>query len=92
MRLGPKYNVEKVDDIVKIMEFGVMMTPALAVDGVVKAAGKVLTPEEIIAFCQEKMARFMVPKDVIIIDQLPMNPHGKIIKSKLREKLELEDF
>jgi len=29
------------------MEFGVMITPALAVDGVVKTAGKVLSPDEI---------------------------------------------
>jgi small redox-active disulfide protein 2 len=48
VRLGPEYSVEKVDDIVKIMEFGVMMTPALAVDGVVKVTGKILSPEEII--------------------------------------------
>lgn len=33
--------VEKVDDIMKIMEFGVMVTPALVVDGVVVVKGKV---------------------------------------------------
>ncbi len=45
--LGNEYEVEKVNDIEKIMSFGVMTTPALAVDGVVKAAGKLLTPDEI---------------------------------------------
>jgi small redox-active disulfide protein 2 len=44
---GIQYELEKVTDITKIMGFGVMMTPALAVDGVVKAVGKVLSPEEI---------------------------------------------
>lgn len=39
--------VEKITDVREIMEFGVMMTPALAVEGVVKAAGKVLSPDEI---------------------------------------------
>lgn len=39
--------IEKVDDIEKIMSFGVMSTPALAIDGVVKAAGKILTSDEI---------------------------------------------
>jgi small redox-active disulfide protein 2 len=37
----------KVSDIGKIVEYGVMMTPALAVDGVVISAGKVLSKDEI---------------------------------------------
>jgi small redox-active disulfide protein 2 len=45
--LGIPYRMEKVTDIVKIMSFGVMMTPALAVDGVVKVSGKIPPPEEI---------------------------------------------
>ena len=45
--LGIQYEMEKVTDINKIMEFGVMMTPALAVDGVVKSVGKVLSPDDI---------------------------------------------
>jgi small redox-active disulfide protein 2 len=45
--LGDEYEVEKVDDINKILEFGIMMTPALAVDGEVKKVGKVLSEEEI---------------------------------------------
>ena len=39
--LGIEYTIEKVTDISEIMKFGVMMTPALAVDGVVKVVGKV---------------------------------------------------
>jgi small redox-active disulfide protein 2 len=39
--LGVAYTLEKVTDINQIMSFGVMMTPALAVDGVVKVVGKV---------------------------------------------------
>lgn len=45
--LGSEYEVEKVTSIKDIMNFGVMMTPALAVDGEVKAVGKVLSPDEI---------------------------------------------
>lgn len=40
-------DVEKVEDIAMIMKFGVLMTPALVIDGVVKASGKVLTVGEI---------------------------------------------
>ena len=44
---GIEARVEKVSDIKAIIGFGVMMTPALAIDGEVKVAGKVLKPEEI---------------------------------------------
>lgn len=39
--------IGKVTDIDKITEYGVMMTPALAVDGTVVSAGKVLSADEI---------------------------------------------
>ena len=45
--LGIEYELEKVTDINEIMKFGVMMTPALAVDGEVKVAGKVPTVDAI---------------------------------------------
>jgi len=45
--LGIEASVEKVEDINVITGFGVMMTPALAVDGEVKAVGKLCSPEEI---------------------------------------------
>ena len=45
--LGIAYEIEKVKDIEKIMAFGVMMTPALVVNGVVKVVGKVPSPQEI---------------------------------------------
>ncbi len=45
--LGIEYQIEKVTDINEIMKFGVMMTPALVVDGQVKVVGKVLSPEQI---------------------------------------------
>ncbi len=41
------YELEKVTDINQIMAAGVMLTPALVVDGVVKVAGKVPTVDEI---------------------------------------------
>ena len=44
--LGLVYRLEKVTDIQAIMGFGVMMTPALAVDGVVKVSGRVPSTEE----------------------------------------------
>ena len=45
--------IVKVTDINEIMEFGVMMTPALAIDGDVKSVGKVLSKTQIIEMLQK---------------------------------------
>ena len=44
---GIECEVVKVTDINEIMKFGVMLTPALAIDGQVKTVGKVPSPDEI---------------------------------------------
>ena len=44
---GIEVEIEKVTDIKKIMDYGVMVTPGLVVDGKVKSVGKVPSPEEI---------------------------------------------
>lgn len=45
--LGVDYELEKITDINEITAFGVMMTPALAVDGQVKVAGKLPALDEL---------------------------------------------
>ena len=45
--LGIEHQLEKVTDIAQIISFGVMMTPALAVDGQVKVAGNIPSIEEL---------------------------------------------
>ena len=45
--LNIQAEIGKITDIVKIAEYRVMMTPALAVDGTVVSAGKVLSKDEI---------------------------------------------
>ena len=42
-----EYELEKITQINDIMKMGVMMTPAVAIDGEVKVVGKVASPEEI---------------------------------------------
>ena len=44
---GTGVELEKITDLARIMSFGVMSTPALAIDGRVKAAGRVLSVDEI---------------------------------------------
>ena len=45
--LGIEFEIEKVTDINKIIGFGVMITPAIAIDGEVKSTGKVLSIDAI---------------------------------------------
>jgi len=45
--LGIEYELEKVTAVKDIMSFGVMVTPALAVDGEVKVAGRVPSIDEL---------------------------------------------
>jgi long-chain acyl-CoA synthetase len=52
---------------------------------VVRAEGAEPTPEELIAWCRERLAAFKCPKSVDFVDVLPRNPSGKILKRELRD-------
>ncbi|QOG12762.1 thioredoxin family protein [Arcobacter sp. FWKO B] len=53
-KVGGFHEVKKVEDIVEIMNYGVMSTPALVIDGVVKSSGKMLSVDEVVAFMNAK--------------------------------------
>jgi fatty-acyl-CoA synthase len=43
--------------------------------------------DELLAFCDEKLARYKIPKSVRTVDELPRNAAGKVLKRSLREEL-----
>ena len=51
---------------------------------VVRRPGHSLTSDELIAFAQQQMAKFKVPKTVDFVDALPRNTSGKVLKRELR--------
>jgi small redox-active disulfide protein 2 len=51
--LGLDYELVKIQDINEITQMGVMVTPALAIDGVVKLVGKVPSAEDIVPLLQQ---------------------------------------
>lgn len=53
-KVGGFHSIEKVDDVMKIMNYGVMNTPGLVIDGVVKSTGKLLTVEEVLELINSK--------------------------------------
>jgi acyl-CoA synthetase (AMP-forming)/AMP-acid ligase II len=48
-------------------------------------AGASATPEEIIAYTRERLAHYKCPKTVDIMEALPRNPSGKVLKRMLRQ-------
>jgi acyl-CoA synthetase (AMP-forming)/AMP-acid ligase II len=49
--------------------------------------GASATPDEILAFCREHLADNKVPRTLLILDAMPLNPNGKILKKDLAEPL-----
>ncbi|MEA3316187.1 MAG: thioredoxin family protein [Campylobacterota bacterium] len=47
-KIGGFHSVDKVEDPIAIMEYGVMSTPGIVVDGVVKSSGKLLNVDEVV--------------------------------------------
>jgi acyl-CoA synthetase (AMP-forming)/AMP-acid ligase II len=52
---------------------------------VVPATGEAPEEEEIIAHCQKLIADYKVPASVSVVEELPRNPGGKVLKARLRE-------
>jgi acyl-CoA synthetase (AMP-forming)/AMP-acid ligase II len=53
---------------------------------VVARAGRSVDPDELVAFARDKLANYKVPRSVEVVDQLPKNASGKVLKFELREK------
>ncbi len=51
--LGMKIEISKVTDMKKIIESGVMSTPAIVIDGKVKASGRIPDVKEIVGWLKE---------------------------------------
>ena len=54
---------------------------------VVPSADADVDPAAVIAWCAERMANFKVPRRVVLVDALPLNPTGKVMKFVLRDQL-----
>jgi HIP---CoA ligase len=57
---------------------------------VIPRPGAVLTEEEIIAFCRERLANFKVPRSARVVGALPRNASGKVLKFALRDEARRE--
>jgi acyl-CoA synthetase (AMP-forming)/AMP-acid ligase II len=53
---------------------------------IVPKSGSQIDPDQVIAYCKERLASFKVPKAVHLIDSLPKDTQGKILKRELRKQ------
>jgi len=53
---------------------------------VIPAPGKAITPDDVIAHCAARLAKFKVPKTAVITDAIPRTASGKVQKHLLRER------
>jgi acyl-CoA synthetase (AMP-forming)/AMP-acid ligase II len=53
---------------------------------VVVGAGSATTGPEIVTWCGEQLANYKVPRTVALVDQLPVNATGKVLKDELRAR------
>jgi acyl-CoA synthetase (AMP-forming)/AMP-acid ligase II len=55
---------------------------------VVPRAGQTVDPEELVAWCRDHMANYKVPRRIELVDALPLNASGKVLKYQLRARAE----
>jgi acyl-CoA synthetase (AMP-forming)/AMP-acid ligase II len=56
---------------------------------VVVESGSTLTPDELVAWSRETMANYKAPRTVELLDALPVNATGKVVKDELRARATL---
>jgi long-chain acyl-CoA synthetase len=92
---GFKVWPREVEDVLyqhpAVRESGVVGVPDAYRGETVKAfvslkAGASVTPEELIAFCRERMAAYKYPRQVEIVDEIPKTVSGKVLRRELREQ------
>ncbi len=94
IRAGENISPEELENAIysneKVEEVAVIGVPDPEWGQVPKAIvvlkkGVTATPEEIMEHCRVKLASFKRPRSVLFVDEIPRNPMGKVLKTKLRE-------
>lgn len=92
------YNVypKEVEDVLfahpKVMEASVIGVPDPKWGETIRAVvvpkkGELLTEQEILDFCKDRLAGYKKPTSVVFVEELPKSPVGKVLKRVLRESL-----
>ena len=69
------------------VKFGEVVTAVVVLKPQVQAAAADAFQQSLVQHCKERIANYKVPRRVVVWKELPMSGAGKILKTKIREKL-----
>ncbi len=90
-RIGPEEIEVTIATHPAVADVGVIGVPdevrgQIAKAFVVLKPGETLTPEELLAFCKGKIATYKLPREIVIVNELPRTPTGKLLRRVLKQK------
>ncbi len=90
-RIGPEEIEVTLASHPAVADVGVIGVPdevrgQIAKAFVVLKPGQSLSPEELIAFCKGKIATYKLPREIVIVSELPRTPTGKLLRRVLKQK------
>ena len=90
-RIGPEEIEVTLATHPAVADVGVIGVPdevrgQIAKAFVVLKAGQTLSSEELLAFCKGKIATYKLPREIVMVSELPRNPTGKLLRRVLKQK------
>jgi len=90
-RIGPEEIEVTLASHPAVADVGVIGVPdevrgQIAKAFVVLKPEQTLSPEELIAFCKGKIATYKLPREIVIVNELPRTPTGKLLRRVLKQK------
>jgi len=90
-RIGPEEIEVTLASHPAVADVGVIGVPdevrgQIAKAFVVLKPGQTLSSEELIAFCKGKIATYKLPREIVIVNELPRTPTGKLLRRVLKQK------
>jgi long-chain acyl-CoA synthetase len=91
MNIYPREVEEVLHQHPKVVEAAVLGIPSAVREEIAKAfivveEGEELTKQEVIQFCRDKLAKYKVPKQIEIVEELPKSALGKVLKRVLKDQ------
>jgi len=90
-RIGPEEIEVTIATHPAVVDVGVIGVPdevrgQIAKAFVVLKPGQTVSPEELLAFCKGKIATYKLPREIVIVNELPRTPTGKLLRRVLKQK------
>jgi 2-aminobenzoate-CoA ligase len=90
-RIGPEEIEVTLATHPAVADVGVIGVPdevrgQIAKAFVVLKSGETLTPEGLLEFCKGKIATYKLPREIVIVNELPRTPTGKLLRRVLKQK------